>query len=686
MFRSGFFALAAAGALCAAPLAAAGAGQTQDFPPIVVTGTRIPMPDFDVPAAISVVTQDEIQHGPPSSNLAASLARVPGIVAQNRLSYAQDLQISLRGFGARASFGVRGIRLLVDGIPASFPDGQGQTDIFDLAVAQRIEVLRGPFSALYGNAAGGVIQVFTEDGPPQPTVTGALQFGSFGTRVQRLQGGGTDGNLNYIVDLSHFYTAGYREHSAAERDHLRGKFRYTLGDNSSLTLLVNGENQPFARDPSGLTRAQMAADPRQAVDRVFQFGAGESHRHRQGGIVYEQQIDRSNSLHVTGWLGSRRVIQFLPFSGDDALGGGAAVDLDNNFGGGNARWTHSADVAGFPFTFTAGLEYERLLERRKGYVNDNGVEGDLRRNEDDVSSQRGEYLQGHIGLGKWRLTAGVRHTRVNFDSDDHLVTAIDPNDSGSQAFSSTDPVAGVLYQVNSNLNLYANYGRGFQTPTFAEIGYRPNGTAGLNLALEPSTSRNYETGLKAQPWRGGRLKLALFRINTDNEIVVANSDNGRTTFRNAGSTEREGAELSFDDDLGGGFRGYVAYSYLHAVFAQGPFDGARLPGVPRQTVYGELSWQYQPLDFNASLDAQWRDRVYVNDENSDFADSYVVVNLQAGFHQQAGDWQFEEFARINNLFDRRYVGAVIVDAGNGRFFEPAPNRNYLVGANLSYAF
>ncbi|HET6726340.1 MAG TPA: TonB-dependent receptor [Gammaproteobacteria bacterium] len=660
--------------------------QPTDLGRIEVTGTRAPRPVFDTPTSMTVLTSDDIAFGPPGFGLAQSLARVPGLVAQNRGSYAQDLQISSRGFGARASFGVRGIRLLIDGIPATTPAGQGETDIFDLAIADRIEVLRGPFATLYGNASGGVIQIFTKDGPPQPTLTAETMIGSYGTDIERLEGGGTSGDWNYIVDLSHFQTNGYREHSAAERDHARAKLRYALGKDSSLTLLLNVENQPYAFDPSGLNRAQLKENPRHAVDRVFQFGAGESHYHRQGGIVWRQRIDANNQFYVMGWLGSRRVLQFLPFSGDDALSGGAVIELHNRAGGGDVHWTHRGHAGPYPYGVTAGADYQRLHEARRGFVNDNGIKGALRRNEADVSAQTGEYLQGHIVLQPWRLFAGMRHSRVTFDSDDHYITAVNPDDSGSQSFTRTNPVAGVVYEVNGALNFYANYGVGFQTPTFAELAYRPGQSAGLNMALEPSTSRNYEIGLKSLPWAGTRLTLALFNIETDNEIVVAEADNGRTSYQNAGSTRRRGAEFTLDAPLGGGFSTYVAYSYLQALFTGARLDGNVLPGVPRQTVFGELSWQYDPLGFEAAVNAQWRGDVYVDSANSEAADSYLVVNLRAGFQQQVGNLRLHEYARLDNVLDRRYVGAVIVGSGNGRYYEPAPARNYLIGVSVSYIF
>ena len=656
----------------------------ETLPVVVVSAIRIPQPSFDVPAAVGIVTQDDIVDGAPAFSLSQSLARIPGVVALDRQSYAQDSQISIRGFGSRASFGVRGIRLLVDGIPVSGPDGQGETDAFDLATAERIEVLRGPFSALYGNAAGGVIQVFTKDGPPQPTFGVSTLFGSYGTRIQRLDAGGSADNLNYVVDATHFSTDGYRQHSAAQRNNLRAKFRYDISKEASLTLLVNGENQPFAEDPSSLTKQQARDDPRLAVPGVFKFGAGEGHRDRQVGAVYEQQIGQDDHLHVTGYGGTRRVVQFLPFPGSSANGGGAVVDLKDRSKGGGARWIHNFFLASTSLDLIAGVEYDHLHELRKGWVNAGGVEGGLRRNENDFSSQTGEYIQAEWKPGRWAFVLGLRHSSVKFGSDDHYVTAEDPDDSGKRDFNSTNPVAGLLYKINPHWNVYANYGQGFETPTLSEFAYRPDGRAGFNQALQPSKSRDVEAGLKGD-WTSTKFELALFNISTTQDIIVGSSNDGRDSFTNAGSTRRHGLELNVRQAFSGGFGAYLAYSYLHAHFGGGLIDGNRMPGVPQQMLYGELDWQYRPLGFVTSLSARWSDRVYVDNENTDFADGYAVVNYHLGFKQNTGGWQLQEFAGINNLFNRNYVGAVVVNSSNGRFFEPEPRRNFMLGLSASYS-
>jgi iron complex outermembrane receptor protein len=511
-------------------------------------------------------------------------------------------------------------------------------------------------------------------------------YGSYDTYVARAEAGGQTGDFNYLVDGWRFLTDGYREHSAAREDHVHGKFRYTIGANSSISLLFNELSKPYSFDPSGLTRAQMKENPRQAVARIFQFNAREGVYHRQAGIVYKQQIDDRDSLRITPYFGTRDTIQYLPFRGDSGLSAGGVLDLNRDFFGVDTRFTRNASLLGGPLTLTAGIDYDRNDERRKGYVNNNGGFGALRRNENDISHDFGEYVQG-----KWRflprasLTLGLRHSFVKFHTLDHFITATNPDDSGAVSFSHYDPVAGLLYRVTPRIHVYANYGRGFETPTFGELAYRAGGVPGLNFALKPSTNKSYEIGIKSRPAPGTRLDLALFNIDTRSEIVVDTSNNGRTSYRNAGKTRRYGAELSLDSNLGHGFNAFFSYSYLHARFKGGALDGNRLPAVPMSKIYAELNWAYKPLGFSTKLDGEYRSQVYVNDANSNAAFSYTAFNWQASFKQHLGPWHLHEYFRLNNLLDRHYVGAVIVNASNNRFFEPAPGRNYIGGVSISYS-
>lgn len=668
---------------------AAAAGET-----IVVTATRQPQAGFALPAAIDAIGAREIREDNPQVNLSEALARVPGIVVQNRQNYAQDLQVSSRGFGARSSFGVRGVRLIADGIPATMPDGQGQAATFDLGSAERIEVLRGPFASLYGNSSGGVVQVFTADGAARPELDVTVSGGSHGQRRLGLRAGGEPGPFNAIVHASRYETDGYRAHSAARRDHVNAKVKASAAG-GTLTLVVNALDQPESQDPLGLTRAQFEADPRQVDAAAIAFDTRKSVRQAQGGLVYELDLTPRDSLHARAYLGDRQVVQYLGLSGDTPLGSGGVVDLDRTYGGVGVRWTRRFGAGDEAASFTVGAEHDRLAERRRGFVNGAGRMGALRRDEDDRVSNADVFAQFQWHPGpRWVVSGGARHSQVRFSSADAYVTAQNPDDSGRVRFSRTTPVAGVLFKASPAAHLYANAGEGFETPTFAELAYRPGGATGLNFALRPARSRHAEAGIKVRSGQWLRADAALFRIETRDEIVTNSSAGGRTDFKNAGRTLRRGAELSLHARLPFGLEAHVAYTKLQAEFRDAFTTGSppavipagrKLPGVPATSAHGELLWRHGS-GWHAAVEARHASRVFVNDANGDAAPAYTVASLRVGHEGALGRWRHRAFLRIDNATDRRYAGSVIVAEARGRYFEPAPGRGHFLGIELSRRF
>ena len=696
-------------ASCSAALLALGAGplygqtgpeqgaSAVPVPSIVVTATRSERNSFDLPVSIDRIDADAIREGKPMINLSESLSRVPGVVVQNRQNYSQDLQISSRGFGAHAQFGVRGVRLYADGIPATSPDGQGQTSNFDLGAAERIEVMRGPFSTLYGNASGGVIQIFTENGPPEPTLTESGAAGSYGTSRSALKFGGQSGVVNYIGGASHFETTGYRDHSAAEKDLGNAKLKFALGDDTRLAFILNAVRQP-AQDPAGLNRAQVEQNPRQVNATVIQFNTRKDVVQNQLGTTVEHRLSGSDSLRLAAYGGSRQVEQFLAFNGGGALASGGVVNLDRFYYGLDLRFSRATELAGTPFAFTVGTDYDSQKERRRGYTNNDGTAGTLQRDEDDTVRSAALYAQSDWKFApRWSLFAGLRHTEVSFYSSDYFIVpgaTPNPDDSGSIKFKNTSPAAGLVYSVSPTLNLYGNVGKGFETPTFAELAYRPGGATGLNFALQPSTSVNTELGAKAFLPGGQRLTFAVFHIDTKNEIVVDTASGGRNTFKNASRTTRNGAELSWSARALDTLDLLAALSYVDARYrddfssgtpAVAVSAGNSLPGVPRRTFYSEARWA--PLDhgFSTALELRYGGRVYTTDANTASADPYTVANWRIVFEQRASEWRLSEFVRVENLFNKQYVGSVIVGDAN-RPFEPAPRRNVIVGINAVSRF
>jgi iron complex outermembrane receptor protein len=502
-----------------------------------------------------------------------------------------------------------------------------------------------------------------------------------------------------LIDASRFDTEGYREHSAARRDHANAKLKLDTGQRGVFTFIVNSLDQPETQDPLGLTADQVAQNRRQAGTNALAFNTRKSITQNQAGLVYDLPLTSRDKLQARLYGGDRQVTQFLAipliFQSAPTHSGGV-VDLDRGYRGAGLRLTRDMTAAGAPLALSVGVDYDHMSERRKGFLNTFGVSGELKRDEDDTVSNTDFYAQAEWQIApRWNVLAGVRHSRVSFESRDHFITAANPNDSGTVDFVRTTPVVGTTFRLAPELNLYANAGKGFETPTFAELAYQPGGATGLNFALKPARSTHYEAGVKALVGTAGRVNVALFRIEVKDEIVVNTSSGGRTDFKNAAQTRREGLELLWESRLAHNVEVALAYTLLDAKFAQ-PFSsgapptvvpaGNRLPGVPPYTLFGELVWRHPASGFHAGVEARRNGKVYVNDANSEFASAYTVWNLRAGFEQRTRNWRFSEFVRADNVTDRRYIGSVIVSEANGRFYEPAPERNYLVGFNAELRF
>jgi iron complex outermembrane receptor protein len=676
----------------------AGAAGAQTLQEVVVTANRQEQQSFDAPASIQAVGQDVIESAGPRINLSESMNRVPGITVLNRQNYAQDLQLSIRGSGSRSPFGIRGARLIVDGIPATMPDGQGQASTISLPSAERIEVLRGPLAQLYGNSSAGVLQVFTADGPERPELRTSVDLGSEGLRRYGQQAAGQSGALNYVVDVSDFQTDGWRVNSAAERQHLNAKLRWTLSEQTRLTVVANVFDQPVSGDPLGLTRAQFEADPRQAVANSTLYQAGKDVSQSQLGLVLDHRLDAASSLTARVYAGQRDLDNRLsiPLTAQNApTAAGGVVQLDRVYRGVGLRYTRRIPAGEGQVQLTAGLELDRMSEHRLGFINNFGVPGDLKRDEDDSVASAGLYTQADWAINEaWSAVAGLRLNRVDFRVKDHFINATNPDDSGAVDFSATNPVLGITRHLSAHTNVYANVGRGFETPTLTEIAYTASGS-GPNLALRSARSTHLEAGLKTRLAEGHRLDLALFRIDTTDEIVVASSSGGRTIYTNAGKTRRSGLELAYSGQLAPEWRTLVALSTLNAKFTQAFASasgapvaaGNRIPGTVDRSLFAELAWQPRAVPgMTAALELVHQGSMEVDDLNSDRTDAATVFNLRLGFEQKVGAWKLRESLRVDNLTDKATIGSVIANDGNRRFFEPAPGRQWGLGLSATYAF
>ena len=680
------------------------AAQAADEQTMVVTAAPTTVSELDTPAAVSVVNGDEMRQAAPRVNLSESLGAVPGLQVQNRQNYAQDLQLSIRGFGSRSTYGVRGLRIYVDGIPATMPDGQGQTSNIDIGSVDTIEVLRGPFSALYGNSSGGVINVTSQTGTQPPTVEASSYYGSFGTwhygmKATGAVGDGSHaGDVDYTVSTNRFTTHGYRDHSGARKNLANARLGVRINDVSKLTLLLNSVDIK-ANDAGGLTADEWRDNPRQSP-RGDQYNTRKNTRQTQAGLRYERQLSAQDDLSVMMYAGERETTQFQSIPRAPQLKpshAGGVIDLTRHYQGIDTRLTHRGELL-VPVTLTAGLDYENMSERRKGYENfvmvngapQYGEQGALRRNERNLMWNVDPYLQTQWQLtDKLSLDAGVRYSSVWFDSNDYYITPGNGDDSGDASYHKWLPAGSLKYALTDAWNVYLSAGRGFETPTINELSYRSDNQSGLNFGLKPSTNDTVEIGSKTRIGNG-LLTAALFQTDTDNEIVVDISSGGRTSYKNAGKTRRQGMELGLDQQFGESWRLKAAWTWLDATYrtnvcGDASCNGNRIPGIARNMGYA--SFGYQPEQgWYAGSDIRYMSDIMANDENTAKAPSWTVVGLTTGYKWSYGRMDMDLFGRVDNLFDREYVGSVIVNESNGRYYEPAPGRNYGIGLNLAWRF
>lgn len=672
----------------ASPAVAQAASQ---LPAVPVTATIVAEAEsVSRPESSSRVGATRIQRSGPGIDLAEVLATIPGVSANSRWNLAQDTQISIRGHGARATFGVRGVRLYVNGIPATAADGQGQIGHAPLRAATAVEVIRGPLAALHGNASGGVIKI--EVDPLASTAAGFEGAASTdGERIGAVFGRSRD-SRGFRAEATRYTTDGFRPQSAAERRQFNLVAATELDARWRLDATLAALDVPFAEDPLGLTPADFARDPRSTAPVARAFDTREEAKQRELGVAVRRSgDDRSPALRLATYAGRREVDGFLaiPVAAQASpLSGGGANAITRDVAGFEGR----ADWRVGPALLTLGFNQDRLTEDRRGFENfvgtTLGVRGRLRRNETNRVRSNDLLAKAELGLGAdWLAVAGLRHARVRFESHDRFVTATNPDDSGSRTWSASVPAVGLVYAPGPDLAWRASAARGFETPTVVELSYRPDGSAGVNFELEPSRTRQHEMGVRRElgPWS---IDAAVFRDLGRREIVVARAQGGRTAFRNAGRTRRDGVELALRWDPGGAWSLDLAASYLDARYTEavppcplapcppgavGIADDARMAGIPSAQLSTTLEWR--PTDNWrgwASLSA--RDAIPVDDRNSDTAPGHARIDIGVArtFAFDAG--RLDLSLRLDNALDRALVGSVIVGDANGRWFEPAPPR------------
>jgi iron complex outermembrane receptor protein len=679
------------------PSAESVAPRRSTLDPVVITVTRgVSTSPLDAPFAMSIVRPDSTRPGQRHTALDESLALVPGLTAVNRTNPSQDPRISIRGFGARSAFGVRGVRVLRDGIPLTLPDGQTPVDYLSLESVDRIEVIRGAASALYGNASGGVIDLRTA-APPAAKLAGEIRqwVGDYSSSRTTVKAGGISGPVYYQADASLTRSGGFRIYSRQRSTSGFARVGAILGG-TDYAVEVLGFDLPLAENPGALTLAQFRSNSRLADQPSVNKLARKEVRQIQVGLSASRQLPRDD-LSASAYIGGRSLYNPLTF---------AVVDFGRRTLGASGRVTHLSSAAGRPNRLTVGFDLQAQNDSRRNFTNCNdnpaptvatascpviGVErGSLTLDQRELVSGVGAYVNDEVRLSETlRVSGGLRADNVAFEVRDRLVAGGNPDDSGRRTLHAVTPYAGIVARVAPDRSFYANVSSAFETPTATELGNHPDGSAGINQELAPQKSTTYEIGSKGGLGKTYSYDVAAFTTRVRDELVPFEilGSGGRRYFRNAGRTRRRGGEAGLSVSAGPlvlhGSYSYSDFRFVSYVTDSAVFDDNRIPGIPMHR--GQASAAFlRGLVFGV-IEAEAASWSFVDDANSARAPAYEVLHLRGGVRRLFGSPAASVVVGAQNLFNRAYSSSLSVNAARGKFFEPAPGRTVFVGVTIGIA-
>ena len=630
---------------------------------VALQAPKTQTPRTQLPFSISVKSVNEFQKIYQQLSLQEYLVAVPGLFTQNANNYAQDLRISLRGFGARAAFGIRGIKLIVDGIPETTPDGQGQLDNLPLAMLSSVEVLRGPSASLYGNASGGVLYLNTLDQLENETIQLQSRLGAFGFQSYQLNTSLKGKKTVALLHTNRTKTDGFRQNSGFEQTLFNTKIKHSFSPKSTLQLQLNYTDSPRAEDAGGIKLKDTEADWSQARQRNVEYDTYESIKQFKSGLRWQKNWGDQWNLDTYGFYTFRDFYGKLPFEN------GGIIDLTRNYYGFGTRLNYKQDM----HRWQIGIETAQQADQRDRYLNLKGAQGSLSFSQLESFDSFGFYILDEIRWEKVLLRTSLRYDDLRLGAD---------TVSEDQTYQVLNPSVGLSYEVASQQRLFANFSSSFETPALSELSANPSGAEGLNLELEPARALNYELGWKGL-WAKTRMEANVFFIESTNEILPYELEAfpGRAFYRNAGATQRWGVEV---------FGSYQWEKWeLQASMTQAQYRFAEndtlkdttLPGIPNSQFFLQLgytsleNWQFQ-------LTGEHIGSLYADTANAVQIEAFQKVRLQGGKTTALGDLELNLFAGINNLFDVRYFDNIRLNAFGGRYYEPAPGRNFFVGLSL----
>ena len=649
--------------------------------PVMVKSSRIIEKEIKIPISISSINYEDTQAIRQQLSLHDYIKNIPGVFALNSNNFSQDLRVSIRGFGARSAFGIRGIKIIVDGIPETTPDGQGQIDNLNLGIIKNIEIIKGPASSLYGNASGGVISIYTTDSFDKNYINSGLTFGSYNFQQYQISAGYGNQKNSLIVQGTKSQTDGFRTQSGFKNYNLNLRMKHLFSENTKLNVFLNYSDSPYAGDAGGLTLEEVKEDRQQARGRNLDFMTGEQIDQFKIGISFNHKWSNS-TFNNYGFYSSRNFYGLLPFEF------GGIVNLNRDYFGFGSSYTLKNQGKKLQNSLQFGFDLASQKDDRSRFKNLNGQQGDNTLDQIESFKSIGIYALNHLSVGKFLIRTGIRFDHNNLKVEDLFLSNGDQ--SGDINLKALNPSLGISYQLQQQQYIYTNFSSSFETPVLSELSANPNNEGGFNASLKAQKAINYEIGYKLKT-KNSRLEIVLFRIETSNDIIPFELEDfpGRTFFKNAGKTLRKGIEFNYKLKLSQNLNinaGYTLskFNYTSFITPNGNFNDKQLPGIPKHM--GSLAFNYtNKKGLNILLDNRYVGNLYANDSNSVKDNSYLITNLNFGYKLKSKHVNITPFLGINNLFNILYNDNIRINAFGNRYYEPAPGINIFGGIRIFHA-
>ena len=643
--------------------------QKIDLDNVIVKSTKINSNKKEIPLSVSIKNFRDERNYNSQSSFSDFTRNTPGLFTSSSNNFSQDLRISIRGFGARSAFGIRGIKLIVDGIPETTPDGQSQLDNLPLGLVSSVEILRGPNANLYGNSSGGVISINTlsdssEKHSRYSGIFGAYQYQSLQrTRV-------IDWNTSsLIIHYDKRRSNGYRDQSGYKSDILNLKYINDLDNKNKIVWQINYTDSPYAYDAGGLKLNEVENDRRQARKNNIDYDTYEKVKHLKTGVSWNHKRNENSFFDSYFFYQKRDFFTKLPFNF------GGIISLERDYYGFGTKYTKKYYQENRNRTLVLGLDYLNQSDDRKRYKNNFGVQGEMTFDQIEQFKSTGLYMLSQTNYDSGLLVRyGIRYDINNIGIDS----------SSSIILDKLNPSVGLSYKVNSNDNIFFSFGTSFETPTLNELSNNPNGE-GLNEDLKSSSSLNYEIG-----WRKSVSNLTLeaiaYIISSENEILPYELEQfpGKNFYQNVGSTSRYGLELNSQLSFKGG-RINLSYTLSKNKFEDFIIDSNNLtdnliPGIPSQMLDLDIIFK---LSRGRSLIISNRliGERYADNANETLISSYNLLNIKYSKEIFSNS---EIFLGVNNAFNQEYFDNIRINAFGKRYYEPAPKRNFYFGINFSF--